>query len=177
MCGKYFYASPSSGKKTCSKACEKVERATNGKIGKSAQNLITAQKAAVVSPNSGRFETNAIAKSWVVQSPVGTIYNINNLSLWASEHADMLPGTPKTVFFMGSRQSSKPYKERRKEVVISTKAGHYWIGARKTKQGTAKSPKGFSSGLFGYTLIFIPPPQPLNGHVLHRHCNSPSSSM
>ena len=60
ICGKYFYASPSSEKKTCSKACEKIERATIGKIGKSAQNLINAQKAAALSPNSGRFETNAI---------------------------------------------------------------------------------------------------------------------
>ena len=102
ICGKYFYASPSSEKKTCSKACEKIERATIGKIGKSAQNLINAQKAAALSPNSGRFETNAIAKSWVVQSPDGTIYNINNLSLWASEHADMLPGTP-TQFSYGIR--------------------------------------------------------------------------
>lgn len=93
---------PHPKKKTCSKACEKIERATIGKIGKSAQNLINAQKAAALSPNSGRFETNAIAKSWVVQSPDGTIYNINNLSLWASEHADMLPGTP-TQFSYGIR--------------------------------------------------------------------------
>ena len=113
ICGKYFYASPSSEKKTCSKACEKIERATIGKIGKSAQNLINAQKAAALSPNSGRFETNAIAKSWVVQSPDGTIYNINNLSLWASEHADMLPGTP-TQFSYGIRSIKRTIQGKKK---------------------------------------------------------------
>lgn len=115
ICGKYFYASPSSEKKTCSKACEKIERATIGKIGKSAQNLINAQKAAALSPNSGRFETNAIAKSWVVQSPDGTIYNINNLSLWASEHADMLPGTP-TQFSYGIRSIKRTIQFRNQYV-------------------------------------------------------------
>lgn len=99
VCGRYFYAPPSSGKKTCSKACEKIERSNSGKTGKSSQNLIAAQKAAIISPNSGRFETNVRAKSWVLQSPDGTIYNVNNLILWACEHADMLPGTPKQFAF------------------------------------------------------------------------------
>lgn len=94
ICGKDFYASPSSEKKTCSKECEKIERTKNGKNGASAKNMIKAQKAAIKSPNSGRFETNAIAKSWVVKSPTGTVYKINNLSLWAMEHKDILPGTP-----------------------------------------------------------------------------------
>lgn len=58
ICGKYFYASPSSEKKTCSKACEKIERAAIGKIGKSAHNLISAQKAAVLSPNACFYPNN-----------------------------------------------------------------------------------------------------------------------
>lgn len=95
ICGKYFYASPSSEKKTCCKKCEQIERSVSGKNGKSAQNLKIAQRAAVLSPNSGRFETNALAKSWVVQSPDGTVYHINNLELWANEHADLIPATPK----------------------------------------------------------------------------------
>lgn len=94
ICGNEFYASPSSGKKTCSKECEKIERATNGKIGASATNLELAHDAAVKSPNSGQFETNAIAKSWVIQSPTGEIFEVNNLNLWAKEHEKLLPGTP-----------------------------------------------------------------------------------
>lgn len=99
VCGRYFYASPSSRKKTCSKECEKAERSISGKTGKSSRNLIAAQKAAIISPNSGKFETNVRAKSWVIQSPDGTVYNINNLILWAREHADILPGTPKQFAF------------------------------------------------------------------------------
>ena len=33
ICGKKFPASPSSGKLTCSKECERIERANNGKVG------------------------------------------------------------------------------------------------------------------------------------------------
>lgn len=102
VCGKMFWAAPSSGKITCSVECERANRSISGKTGASAVNAAKAQEAAKSSPNSGRYETNAIAKSWKIRSPEGIIYDVNNLSLWADEHADILPSDPKR-FALGIR--------------------------------------------------------------------------
>ena len=75
VCGKYFYVSPSSEKKTCSKECAHILKSNDGKFGAAKNNVKLAQIAATTSPNSGSFETNAIAKSWKIQSPNGTIYD------------------------------------------------------------------------------------------------------
>lgn len=113
ICGKKFYAAPTSGKRTCSKECEKKERAKNGKMGASAENLKLAQDVAKISPNSGKFETNAIAKSWVIQSPDGERYEVNNLDLWAREHSNILPGTP-LQFSDGIRKIKMTLQGKRK---------------------------------------------------------------
>ena len=125
ICGKKFPASPSSGKLTCSKECERIERANNGKVGASSKSLLLAQEAAEKSPNSGRFETNAIAKSWIIQSPEGKTYEINNLMLWAREHEELLPGTP-LQFVGGIRDIKRTFLGKRKREAFSTKAGHYY---------------------------------------------------
>ena len=113
ICGKKFPASPSSGKLTCSKECERIERANNGKVGASSKSLLLAQEAAEKSPNSGRFETNAIAKSWIIQSPEGKTYEINNLMVWAREHEELLPGTP-LQFVGGIRDIKRTFLGKRK---------------------------------------------------------------
>lgn len=113
ICGKEFYASPSSGKKTCGKECEKIERMRNGKDGASAINVKIAQEAAVKSPNSGKFETNAVAKSWIVKSPQGEVYEVNNLALWARKHEELLPGEP-LKFVNGIRDIKRTLQGKKK---------------------------------------------------------------
>lgn len=93
VCGKLFWH-PQKVVITCSLECEKENRRRNGKEGYAAKNLALAQEAAKLSPNSGRFETNVMAKSWVIESPDGKVYEVNNLRLWAENHAELLP--PKT---------------------------------------------------------------------------------
>ena len=95
ICGKYFYAPPSSQKKTCGSECERKNRVEIGKTNpKVIESLQKAHSALKKSPNSGSFETNSRAKSWVIVSPDGTKYAINNLALWANEHADIIPSSP-----------------------------------------------------------------------------------
>lgn len=94
ICGKLFWVSPSSEKMTCGPECERKNRSFNGSLDYSLKNLKKAQEAAKESPNSGQYETNAIAKSWKICSPEGVVYEVNNLSLWAREHADILPSDP-----------------------------------------------------------------------------------
>lgn len=94
VCGKKFYASPSSEKKTCSKACEHLERSEIGRTRSSSKRLILAHEAASKSPNSGRFDTNTQAKSWVIRSPEGVVYEIDNLKKWARDNEDILPSSP-----------------------------------------------------------------------------------
>lgn len=113
VCGREFYVSPSSEKKTCSKECAHILKSEDGRYGASKANVELAQIAAMISPNSGSFETNAIAKSWKIQAPNGEIYNINNLSLWAKEHKELLPGTDKQ--FVGGIRDIKRTKQGKKK--------------------------------------------------------------
>lgn len=94
VCGKEFLVPPSSGKITCSTVCEKANRAKNGLSGENMNKLKLAHEAAAKSPNSSSCETNSRAKSWVIQSPEGTIYEVNNITLWARQNADILPSDP-----------------------------------------------------------------------------------
>ena len=94
VCGKVFWSAPSSEVRTCGEKCEKELRRISGISGTSAENLRKAQEASKISHNSGRFPENAIAKSWTIQSPDGTVYRVNNLKLWAEQNAEILPNTP-----------------------------------------------------------------------------------
>lgn len=113
VCGKEFYASPTSGKKTCSKECERLGRINNGKQGPYVKTIALAQGAAQKSPNSGQYETNAVAKSWVIQSPEGKVYKINNLSLWARENETILPSSAK-LFAAGIRDIKRSEQGKKK---------------------------------------------------------------
>lgn len=90
ICGKRFWSPPSAGTKTCGRECEKVLRHENGL----SAGIEKAYIASMFSPNSGKFPENAMAKSWVIQSPDGVIYNIDNLKLWSEQNAEMLPSSP-----------------------------------------------------------------------------------
>lgn len=96
VCGKEFQASPSAKKVTCSKECMKIRRkqvsqgrkipsTTIAALSSSAkqrgftENLKKGTPAAMASPKSGRFETNASAKSWILISPSGERYECQNL--------------------------------------------------------------------------------------------------
>ena len=56
--------------------------------------LEKAHQAAKASPNSAAVETNSRAKNWVIVSPTGEKYEVNNLALWARNHSSILPSTP-----------------------------------------------------------------------------------
>lgn len=114
VCGKYFYASPSSKKKTCSVECEKKNRAKRGQEPTSMMALAKAHKAARSSLNSAPVETNARAKSWVIVSPEGKKYEINNLALWARENEAIIPSSPK-LFAAGIRDVKKTMEGRKKK--------------------------------------------------------------
>lgn len=103
VCGELFWH-PNKAVVTCSRNCEKENRSRKGKDGYAAQNLVLAQEAAKLSKNSGRFETNAVAKSWTIESPEGHVYEVNNLLLWAENHSELLPeGTSAKNFADGIR--------------------------------------------------------------------------
>lgn len=94
VCKKSFWVSPSSGKITCSAKCEKINRSQNGNKEKNMNSLRLAHEAASHSENSSSCETNSRAKSWVIESPEGNVYEINNLALWAENHKEILPSEP-----------------------------------------------------------------------------------
>lgn len=98
VCGKEFWASPSSEVLTCSVECEKKNRTIIGKSEENIKVLEIAREACAKSPNCGDRETNATAKSWGLVSPDGTLYEINNLSKWCRDHADIIPYSDPRTF-------------------------------------------------------------------------------
>lgn len=94
ICGKEFWAAPSSKVKTCNPECEKINRSCAGKSESNKKKLELAWEKFKTNPNSGDFETNSRAKSWILKDPAGNIYEINNLSHWARKNADKLPCEP-----------------------------------------------------------------------------------
>ena len=134
ICGKEFFAPPTSGKKTCSK---KSERVKNGKSSLYARTMALAQKAAKESPNSGQYETNAVAKSWVIQSPEGKVYKINNLSLWARENEAILPSSAK-LFAAGMRDIKRSEQGKKKRGSLQYKG---WLLLSWSEENEARKRK------------------------------------
>lgn len=114
VCGKEFWAPPSSEKETCSRECERENRIRNGKENPIyAETLGRAHIAAESSPNTAPVETHCNAKSWVILSPDGKRYEVNNLALWAREHEEEIPGTIKQ-FCDGIRSIKRTIEGKKK---------------------------------------------------------------
>lgn len=114
ICGKEFHAPPSSLKETCSAECESENRRRNGKENPVyAITLAMAHEAAKTNPNTAPVETNRGAKSWVIVSPEGKKYEINNLALWARDHEEILPGSARQ-FADGIRKIKQSIQGKRK---------------------------------------------------------------
>ncbi len=141
VCGKMFWSPPSSGRLTCSMECEITNRSVNGKTGASSANLEKAQSAAKLSPNSGKFETNAIAKSWKICSPEGTVYDVNNLALWSENHADILPSDPKR-FTLGIRDIKRTIQGKKERGSMQYKGWTLleWSEDNKAREGLPPIP-------------------------------------
>lgn len=115
VCGKRFPAPPSSDRTTCSRECssarktqthvgkriawsEKARESYGKRIAESPERLEAlresarnATEAAKLSPNSGAFETNIHAKSWMLKSPENRVYEFDNLRNFIRENADRFP--------------------------------------------------------------------------------------
>ena len=112
VCGNAFPAPPSSDRTTCSRECS-ARRKSETHIGKGSQwseetragfekriaenperldalreSARKATEAAKLSPNSGAFETNIHAKSWILKAPDNQIYEFDNLRNFIREHPD-----------------------------------------------------------------------------------------
>ena len=90
VCGKEFYAKPSSNVKTCSRECEYINRSNNGRSEKNMEQLRKAWDAINTNPNAGQFDTNVHAKSWGLMSPDGKVHEVNNLAKWYRDNVDKL---------------------------------------------------------------------------------------
>jgi len=43
-------------------------------------------------------EQNCNAKTWIIRSPTGQVYECRNLLNWCREHADLLDGSPRQAW-------------------------------------------------------------------------------
>jgi hypothetical protein len=123
ICGKSFPCPPSDKTVTCSPACrserarrklaerqaageiggpwtEKLRRsrANSEKVAANAKRIPEFQRkateAAKRSPIAGSFETNRLAKEWILISPGGAEYHVRNLMLWARANTELFGKPP-----------------------------------------------------------------------------------
>lgn len=103
ICGKEFYSAPSGTERTCSRECSAKLRHFYGMSEQNKEVLKKAHAGYEESPNTGRKDTNANAKSWVIQSPGGDVYRINNLKKWAIDNEDIISPIKPDLFSSGIR--------------------------------------------------------------------------
>lgn len=106
VCGKEFYAPPSSKKSTCSKECESKNKsaAHEGKsnpwseeakarfaqspahLKQARAQVVEATKAAMALPEGRKGSQNRESKVWIVKTPENTVIKIVGLAQWAREN-------------------------------------------------------------------------------------------
>ena len=98
VCGKKFYAPPSSIKKCCSPQCSTIHRrmlhATEVYAG-STQHMRECAKAY---PKCVKGPEHHSAKDWTLQAPDGTVYQCHNLLDFFRTHPDLIDCDPKTAW-------------------------------------------------------------------------------
>lgn len=148
ICGKEFYAPPSSKKITCSSDCSTIRKSLTHK-GKSniwteesrkalygarqTNNLKLGTPAAKKSPISGSYETNINALDWVIKSPEGIIYAPRNLRLWIKNNINLFPGSKIDQVRSGFQQIKGSMNGKRKAAVYQYKGWQLidWKNPRK----------------------------------------------
>lgn len=98
VCGKLFYAPPSSEKVCCSRECSHILRERRIKSGIYNDSIQCANRISQSNPKMQRGPENINAKGWAIQSPDGQIYECHNLLDWLRNHADLLDGTPQQAW-------------------------------------------------------------------------------
>jgi len=93
VCGKEFYDAPSNMTVTCGPECSVKHRQQMYLDGVNAGALQKAHEVAKDHPLTGRFETHMHAKTWIIKSPAGEIFECRNLKNWLRDHEDLLDGT------------------------------------------------------------------------------------
>lgn len=93
VCGKKFYDAKSNDTVCCSPKCSKKHRQDLYKQGvnKAATDKMVAARYS--NPKLMPSPENINAKSWIIQSPDGAVYECRNLKNWLREHEDLLDGT------------------------------------------------------------------------------------
>lgn len=103
ICGKEFKKSPSDvTTKTCGSADCRLKCRDKNIL---SENIKYAHKKIKTNPITGHFDTHHAAVEWRLVSPSGELYEFRNLVLWAEQHTDLLPVSPRT----GKRVTTKTF--------------------------------------------------------------------
>lgn len=113
ICGKRFPAPPSSKTLTCSKECDSIYRKIN-LANTSKKNLIRAHEEVIKSPNSGKFDTNVKAKTWILRDPKGKVYEANNLMNWCREQEGIAFEVDYMKFYRGIQGIKRTIQGKKK---------------------------------------------------------------
>ena len=114
VCGKKFKKSPSDQNYTCGKReCKKIFRSEKC----SDVSRKTIQKALAVipiNPNTGKFDTNMKAKTWILRDPKGKVYEVNNLLKWCRDQESIAFDGEYLTFYKGIQDIKRTIQGKKK---------------------------------------------------------------
>lgn len=98
VCGKPFKCPPTADTKCCSKDCSHKYRANLHVKGiyDNAKDRMIAARDAYYAEHAGENHPNG--KYWLIQSPGGTVYEVQNLKHFIGENPDLFDGTAKQAY-------------------------------------------------------------------------------
>lgn len=99
ICGDKFKAEPSDKRKTCGKQECTQEYKKSEYMDIYIRNAKNATSHLISSPNTGRFDTHGRAKTWILNSPYGDTYEINNLKKWCRDNKGIIPDVDDNNFY------------------------------------------------------------------------------
>lgn len=98
VCDKPFKKSPSSDTRCCSPECASCHKKSQHKNGVYDLPVAKWQARKREYEHSHAGDKHQNAKSWVIQSPGGTIYKCRNLIAFIRDNPNLFDGTPKQAF-------------------------------------------------------------------------------
>lgn len=98
VCGREFFAPPSSGSVCCGPVCSKTHRRELAGREIARASIQKAKTIGMQDPRLQRGEQHINAKKRVIKSPDGETYHCHNLLHWCREHEDILPGTARQAW-------------------------------------------------------------------------------
>lgn len=114
VCGEKFKKSPANEVYTCgNRECKRKYRSEKcGDVCR--ESIKKAHEVIPINPNTGKFDTNVKAKTWILRDPTGKRYEANNLMNWCRENEGVAFVCEYMTFYRGIQGIKRTIKGKKK---------------------------------------------------------------